>query len=88
MNCFGAIVDKLDLHHWQDETCSPPNTSDKINDIIKNYEKHSRICDIKTKYGKVIVICYLSQFLSRKSKKSFEILILTKSPVVKHRLSY
>ena len=47
---FGAIVDNLDLHHWEDKTSSPSNTSDKINDIIKNYEKHPSICNIKTKY--------------------------------------
>ena len=47
---FGAIVDNLDLHHWEDKTSSPSKTSDKINDIIKNYEKHSSICNIKTKY--------------------------------------
>ena len=47
---FGAIVDNLDLHHWEDRTSSPSNTSDKINDIIKNYEKHPSICNIKTKY--------------------------------------
>ena len=38
----GAIVDNLDLHHWEGKTSSPSNTSDKINDIIKNYEKHQR----------------------------------------------
>ena len=47
---FGAIVDNFDLHHWEDKTSSPSNTSDKINDIIKNYEKHPSICNIKTKY--------------------------------------
>ena len=47
---FGAIVDNLDLHHWEDKTSTPSNTSDKINDIIKNYEKHPSICNIKTKY--------------------------------------
>ena len=26
---FGAIVDNLDLHHWEDKTSSPSNTSDK-----------------------------------------------------------
>ena len=35
---FGAIVDNLYLHHWEDKTSSPSNTSDKIYDIIKNYE--------------------------------------------------
>ena len=47
---FGAIVANLGLHHWEDKTSSPSNTSDKINDIIKNYEKHPSICNIKTKY--------------------------------------
>ena len=47
---FGAIVDNLDLHHWESKTSSPSNTSDKINDIIKNYEKHPSICYTKTKY--------------------------------------
>ena len=46
---FGAIVDNLDLYHWEDKTSSPSNTSDKINDIIKNYEKHPSICNIKIK---------------------------------------
>ena len=47
---FGAIVDNLDLHHWEDNTSSPSNISDKINEVIKNYEKHPSICNIKTKY--------------------------------------
>ena len=41
-DCFGAIVDNFDLHHWEDKTSSPSNTSDKINDIVKNYEKTSK----------------------------------------------
>ena len=32
------------------KTKPPSSTSDKINGIIKNYEKHSSICNIKTKY--------------------------------------
>ena len=47
---FGAIVDNLDLHHWEDKTSSPSNISDKINDIIKNDEKHTCISNTKTKY--------------------------------------
>ena len=47
---FSAIVDNLNLHHWEDKTSPPSSTSDKINDIIKNYEKHPSICNIKTKY--------------------------------------
>ena len=47
---FGAIVDNLDLHYWEGKTSSPSNNSDKINDIIKNYEKHPSICNMKTKY--------------------------------------
>ena len=47
---FGAIDDNLDLNHWENKTSFPSNTSDKINDIIKNYEKHTTICNIKTKY--------------------------------------
>ena len=31
---FGAIVDNLNLHHWEDKTSSPSNTSHKINDIF------------------------------------------------------
>ena len=49
-DCFGAIVDNIDLHYWEGKTSSPSNTSDKINDIIKNYEKHPSICNMKTKY--------------------------------------
>ena len=49
-NYFGAIVDNLGLHHWEDKTSPPSNTPDKINDIIKNYEKHPSICNIKTIY--------------------------------------
>ena len=37
------------MNHWENKT-SPSNTSDKINGIIKNYEKHPSICNIKTKY--------------------------------------
>ena len=47
---LGAIVDNIDLHHWEDKTSSSINTSHKINDIIKNYEKHPSICNIKIKY--------------------------------------
>ena len=47
---FGAFVDNLDLHHWEGKTSSPSNTSYKINDIIKNYEKHPSIWNMKTKY--------------------------------------
>ena len=47
---FGAIVHNLDLHRWEDKISSPSNTSDKINDISKNYEKHPSICNMKTKY--------------------------------------
>ena len=47
---FGTIVDNLDLHHWEGKTSSPSNTSDKINGIIKNYEKHPSIWNMKTKY--------------------------------------
>ena len=43
---FGPIVDNLDFHHWEDKTFSPSNTSDKINDIIKNYEKPPSLCNI------------------------------------------
>ena len=46
---FSAIVDNLNLHHWKDKTSPPSSTSGKINDIIKNYEKHPNICKIKTK---------------------------------------
>ena len=38
------------MHHWKDKTSPPSNTSHKINGIIKNYEKHPSICNIKTKY--------------------------------------
>ena len=48
---FGSIVEKLDLHHWEDKTSSPSNTSDKVNDIIKNYVKHPSICNIKRKFA-------------------------------------
>ena len=47
---FGAIVDNLGLHLWEDKISPPSNTPDKTNDIIKNYEKHPSICNIKTKY--------------------------------------
>ena len=36
------------------KTKPPSSTSDKINGIIKNYEKHSSICNIKTKYKGII----------------------------------
>ena len=49
-DCFGAIVDNFDLHHCKDKTFSPSNISNKINDIIKNYEKHSSVFNIKAKY--------------------------------------
>ena len=40
---FGLIADNLNLHHWKDKIYSPSNNSDKINDIIKNYEKMKNI---------------------------------------------
>ena len=43
---FGSIVDNLDLYNWKDKT-SPANMSNKINDIIKNHQKHSSISNIK-----------------------------------------
>ena len=46
------------MHHWEDKTSFPSNTSNKFNDIIKNYEKHSSICNIKKKRG-------ISKFLFR-----------------------
>ena len=46
---YSAIVDNLNLHHWKDKTSPPSSTSDKINDIIKNYEKQPNICKIKSK---------------------------------------
>ena len=42
-DCFGSIVDNLDLHHWQDKNY------DK--NITKNYEKHPSSCNIKTRYS-------------------------------------
>ena len=40
---FGSIADNLNLDHWKDKIYSPSNNSDKINDIIKNYEKMKNI---------------------------------------------
>ena len=51
---FSEIVDNLNLHHWQDKTSPLSSTSDKINDIKKNYEKHPTICNIKTKHRHII----------------------------------
>ena len=48
---FGSVVDNLDLHHLEDKTSSPWNTSDKVNEVIKNYEKTRSISNVKTKYG-------------------------------------
>ena len=84
---FDAIVDNLDLHHWEGKT-SPSNTSDKINVIIKNYEKHPRICSVKKDNIEVLVISHFDQFLLKKSKSSFENLILTTLLVLKYQLSY
>ena len=67
---LGAIVDNLDLHHEEDKTSSPSNTSDKINDIIKNYGKYSSICNIKTKYRG---ISNLSLYVIIMSRKSFRV---------------
>ena len=47
---FSAIVDNLNLHHLEVKTSLPSSTSDIINDIFKNYEKYSSICNIETKY--------------------------------------
>ena len=42
------------MHHWQDKTSPLSGTSDKINDIKKNYEKHPTICNVKTKHRHII----------------------------------
>ena len=47
-NQFSAIVDNFNLHHWEDKTSSPSSISDKINDIIRNYENYPSTCNIKT----------------------------------------
>ena len=47
---FSAIVDNFNFHHWEDKTSPTLSTSDKTNDIIKNYEKHPSNCKIKAKY--------------------------------------
>ena len=47
---FGSKVEYLDLHHLEDKTSSPSNTSDKINYTIENYEKHPSICNMKRKF--------------------------------------
>ena len=47
---FGSIVENLNLHYWEDKIRVPSNSSNKINDIIKNFENHPSICNIKTKY--------------------------------------
>ena len=47
---FGSIVKNLNLHYWEDKNSVPSNSSDKINDIIKNFENHPSIYNIKTKY--------------------------------------
>ena len=80
---LGAIFDNLDLHHWEDKTSSPSNTSDKINDIIKNHEKHPSICNIKTKYRGISNFSF-RPVSAEKVKKSFEILRLTELWVVKY----
>ena len=49
-DCFGAFVDNLDLHHWEDKTSSPSNTCIKLmtlSRIMKNIQKNK-----KTKYTK------------------------------------
>ena len=46
---FSTIVDSLNLRHWEDKTSARSSSSDKVNDIIKDYEKHPSICKIKTK---------------------------------------
>ena len=53
---FGWISGNLDLRHWEDKT-SPLNSPDKINDFIKNYEKHLH----------VLVNFHFGQFLLKKS---------------------
>ena len=39
-DCDRSVADNLDLHHWKDKTSSPSGTSDKINNISKDYEKY------------------------------------------------
>ena len=47
---FGSIVENLNLHYWEDKNSVPSNSSNKINDIIENFENHPSIYNIKTKY--------------------------------------
>ena len=47
---FGSIVENLNLHYREDKNSVPSNSSNKINDIIKNFENHPSIYNIKTKY--------------------------------------
>ena len=39
-DCDRSVADNLDLYHWKDKTSSPSDTSDKINNISKDYEKY------------------------------------------------
>ena len=83
---FGAIVDNLDLHHWEDKNFSPSNTSDKINGIIKNYEKHPGICNIKTKYRDISNFSFRPVSVEEVKKNIRD--LKTKLSVVKYRLRY
>ena len=44
-----TIVDKLGLHHWDDQSLFTTKGSDMIDDIIKGYQNHQNIKYIEIK---------------------------------------
>ena len=81
---FGSIVENLNLHYWEDKNSVPSNSSNKINDIIKNFENHPSIYNIKTKYRGISKFSF--QPVTIEEVKN--IVRLIKLSVVKYRLRY
>ena len=50
---FGSIVDNLRLDHWHYHTLSPTKDFERIDKIVKRYNNHSSIKNIKIRYNSV-----------------------------------
>ena len=55
---FGSIVDSLALDHWDDHSLSTTKGGDMIDNIIKRYESHSSIKNIKAKFNSVCIFSF------------------------------
>ena len=54
-DCFGSIVENLNLEHWDEDSNSYSgiNHRNNVKDIIKKYSNHPSIKNIKKKYKNI-----------------------------------